>query len=141
MAVARDADKSQLNASLMNYNVALYFFLINGRHLLSAGTSMNCFVSPPFAPHRSVLRALGFSPLFDSLRMALHGYCSGEKLKRTNGSAGGRSKRYSWLPLNSLYPSSFRVQSRLYNESTFAVSQKSIWIVTIENFDRYISYM
>lgn len=141
MAVARDADESRLKASLMNYNVSLYFFLINERHLLSAGTSMNCFVSPPFAPHRSVLRALGFSPLSDSLRMALHGYCSGEKLKRTNGSAGGRSKRYSWLPLNSLYPSSFCIQSRLHNESTFPASQQSIRVVTVKNFDRYILYM
>lgn len=42
----------------MNYTVALYFFLINGRHLLSAGASLDCF-----ALGRSFLLSVEVTPL------------------------------------------------------------------------------
>ena len=117
--MAHDENKSRVKTSLMNYNVTLYFFLINGRHLLRV-KALNCFVSPPFVPHRPLLCAFGFpspssflSGRFDSatndpLATIIPGVA--EKLKRTNGTAGGRLKRQcSWLPLNSSCSRSIRI--------------------------------
>ena len=58
-----------------------------------------------------------------------------EKLKRTNGTAGGRSKRQcSWLPLNSSCSRSFRIHDPLISRIDLQPPHGSIWMLVTKHF-------